>query len=71
MLKELRKAARFQFTREDYMREEGPVFVLLSWSLMCLTPLHFLQSLVAMGVVYEDDRVLSSGSSVSSDKIIA
>ncbi len=72
MLKELRKAARFQFTREDYMREEGPVFTLLSWSLMCLTPLHFLHSLVSMGLVYEDDRVASSGgAAVSSDKIIA
>lgn len=42
MLKELRKAARFQFSREDYLREEGPTFEILSWRMMGLTPLHFL-----------------------------
>jgi hypothetical protein len=68
MLKELRKAARFQFTREDYLREESATFNLLSWSLMCLTPLHFLQSLISMGLVYEDDRVYSGS---SSDKVIS
>jgi hypothetical protein len=52
------------------MREEGPTFNLLSWSLMCLTPLHFLQSLISMGLVYEDDRVvLLQGS--TSEKILS
>lgn len=57
MLKELRKAARFQFSREDYLREEGPTFNALGWSLMALTPLHFLHSYLSMGLLYEDDRV--------------
>jgi hypothetical protein len=57
MLKELRKAARFQYSREDYLREEGPTFEVLSWRMMSLTPLHFLQSFMSMGLLYEDDRV--------------
>ncbi len=68
MLKELRKAARFQFSREDYMREEGPTFNALSWSMMCLTPLHFLHSMISLGLVYEDDKITQQFSSSSSSK---
>ena len=62
MLKELRKAARYQFSREDYLREEGPTFHALSWSMMCVTPYHFYQSLASMGLLYEDDKVQLSKS---------
>lgn len=57
MLKELRKAGRYQFSREDYLREEGPTFNALSWNMMCVTPYHFYQSLASMGLLYEDDRM--------------
>jgi len=76
MLKELRKAARYQFPREDYLREEGPTFNALSWSMMCITPYHFLHSLTSMGLVYEDDRVSlpkdasTSSSSLDTEKIL-
>ena len=42
MLKEVRKAGRFMFSREDYLKEEAPTFNALSWTMMCVTPLHFL-----------------------------
>ena len=58
MLRELRKAARYQFSREDYLREEGPTFNVLSWNMMCITPYHFYQSLASMGLLYEDDRLI-------------
>lgn len=71
MLKELRKAARFQFSREDYLREEGPTFEILSWRMMGLTPLHFLQSFMSMGLLYEDDRVPSPvTSTLDTDKLL-
>jgi len=57
MIKELRKAAKFQFSKEDYLREEGPTFNALKWNLMCITPFHFLHSLTSMGLLYDDDKV--------------
>ena len=64
MLRELRKAARYQFSREDYLREEGPTFNVLSWNMMCITPYHFYQSLASMGLVYEDDRLIFNKSTM-------
>lgn len=39
------------------MKEEGPIFNILSWSMMCIAPYHFLHSLIGMGLLYEDDSV--------------
>lgn len=63
MLKELRKASRYQFPREDYVREEGPTFTALGWSMMSITPFHFLHSLTSMGLVFEDDQISVSNKS--------
>lgn len=65
MLKELRKASRYQYPREDYIREEGPTFRSLGWSMMCITPYHFLNSLSSMGMVFEDDQITLSGGKTS------
>lgn len=33
------------------------MFEILSWRMMSLTPLHFMQSFMSMGLLYEDDHV--------------
>ena len=67
MMKELWKAARYQFLKEDYIREEGPTFNALGWSLMCITPFSFLHSFLSMGILYEDDRISEYKASPSSN----
>jgi hypothetical protein len=69
MLKEVRKAGRFLFSREDYLKEEAPTFNALGWTMMCVTPLHFLQSFISMGLLYEDDKV-QTASSLNFDKYL-
>jgi len=40
--------------------EEGAVIVALNWNMHVITPVHILQSLLSIGIVFENDRVGNS-----------
>ena len=57
MIKELQKLAKFAFTYKEGLEGEGEVLMQLNWNLNVITPLHFVQSLVGMGVIFENDKI--------------
>jgi len=56
MVRDFQKLSRYLFTHKECLIEEEAILTGLNWSLMSITSMHFLQSLLGMGVVFEDDR---------------
>lgn len=42
------------------MLEENTILEDLKWNLMIITPLHIIENLLAIGVVFEDDALVEN-----------
>lgn len=55
-LKDFIKAAKFMFKYDEIIQEEKRLCELFNWQLLVLSPLHFVYSLLSMGVIFDDDK---------------
>ena len=55
-LKDFIKAAKFMFKYDEIIQEEKRLCEKFDWQLLVVSPLHFVYSLLSMGVVFEDDK---------------
>jgi hypothetical protein len=55
-LKDFIKAAKYMFKYGEIIKEEMRLVALFDWKLMVLSPLHFVYSLLSMGVIFSDDQ---------------
>jgi Cyclin, N-terminal domain len=67
LIREIQKLARYEFSYKDCKAEEEVVLFALDWSLIVVTPLHLIQTLLSMGVVFEDEVTRSSNSVMITD----
>ncbi|CDW90074.1 UNKNOWN [Stylonychia lemnae] len=59
MIRDFQKLARYEFAYKECKDEEELVLNQLNWNLQFLTPVHSIQSLQSLGIVFEDDRIQS------------
>lgn len=57
LIREIQKLARYEFPYKDCKAEEEILLKELDWKLSVITPLHILQSLLGMGILFENDKV--------------
>lgn len=57
LIREIQKLARYEFAYKDCRAEEEILLKELDWKLSVITPLHILQSLLGMGILFENDKV--------------
>ena len=58
-LKDFIKAAKYMFKYAEIIKEEAALVEKFNWQLLVVSPLHFVYSLLSMGVIFEDDRLES------------
>jgi len=51
-LKDFVKAAKFMFKYDELIKEEHRLTALFDWQLFAMSPLHFVYSLLSMGVLF-------------------
>lgn len=56
-LKDFIKAAKYMFKYAEIIKEEASLVEKFNWQLFVLSPLHFVYSLLSMGVIFENDRL--------------
>jgi hypothetical protein len=56
MIRDLQKLSKYLFTYKECQAEEGWILAGLNWNLMNITPMHIVEALLGLGVVFEDDR---------------